>query len=145
MRRRRTRGVAALEFLLVLPLFVVVFLMTTAIGQYLVMEYQLGNAATLTAHRCVAYARVIAGRGGGCPAAGTVIEELQRSPWGRTCDDVQATAQQVSLGDGSRYALVIDASCRLSGGAGALLESGVFGVRLPRVAAHATAPLLVDP
>jgi TadE-like protein len=145
MTRARRRGTASVEFLLVLPLFLIVFLATVAIGQYLVMEYELGNAATLTAHRCVAFARTLRSAGVGCPAGGTIVAEMERSGFGRTCQDVQAAAQQVSFGDGQRFAVVIDASCRLGGGAGALLQSGLFGVRLPRVTAHASAPLVIAP
>lgn len=144
-RRARNRGIAALEFVMVLPLFLVVFLATMAVGQYLLMENELENATMVTAHRCVAYAATLRTQNVTCPAIGTISDELSRSYFGRACADVEATVRQVSLGDGQRFAFEIDASCQVAAGIDTLLSSDRFGVQLPRIVAHASAPLVIGP
>jgi len=133
-RRKHQRGAAALELALALPSLLLLLAGGVELGLALFAKHELGQAASVVAHRCVAFRDTI-GTVDRCPVASTIEADLlPGTAASRLCSDVRAdTLQNVPLGPGGRrHALELELSCGFRGGPLMVVLSRL-GVSMPRL------------
>jgi hypothetical protein len=131
--RNRQRGAAALELALTLPSLVLLLAGGVELGLALFAKHELGQAASVVAHRCVAFRDTI-GTVNACPVASTIeADVLPGTAASRLCSDVRTDSlSNVPLGPGRRHALELELSCAFRGGP-LLSTLARFGVSMPRL------------
>ena len=128
--RNRERGVASLEFALVVPIFLLIFAATATIGHALTVRYRLSDAAMVASRNAVITNRFDQ------PTAMSVV----RARLGTSLNvcQPQVTPATVTLPGGGR-AFQVTVQCPFTGGvATGLLRS--VGIQTPTLQAIAATP-----